>query len=90
MRLDKFLQVSRLVKRRALAAALAEKGRVQINGRRAKPATTVNPGDRLEITYGSSRLVATVARVPEGNVRAGDAATLYEVVERAGADEFRL
>lgn len=88
MRLDKFLQLSRLVKRRALAAALAEGGRVHLNGRRAKPSTPVSPGDRLEITYGSSRLAATIVRVPEGNVPAAAAAGLYQVVERTGGDDW--
>jgi len=54
MRLDKFLQVSRLVKRRTLAHTLCEAGRVRINGAAAKPAASVRLGDVITISRGDA------------------------------------
>ncbi|MGH2349690.1 MAG: RNA-binding S4 domain-containing protein [bacterium] len=65
MRLDKFLQISRLVKRRAIAGALCGKGRVRVNGNPAKASAAVNVGDVITIAFGDSRLVAKVLSVPE-------------------------
>ena len=66
MRLDKFLQVSRLVKRRALANSLCHAGRVTVNGRAAAPAAPVRPGDVLAIDMGMRRLRARVLVIPAG------------------------
>ena len=84
MRLDKFLKVSRLVKRRTLAKQVCDQGRVQINGRIAKASTDVSPGDRLLISIGRRHLEIKVVAVSE-TVRAADAEKLYEVV----AEEYR-
>ncbi|MBM3450132.1 MAG: RNA-binding S4 domain-containing protein [Armatimonadetes bacterium] len=86
MRLDKFLQTSRLVKRRTIADAMCSNGRVRVNGQTAKPATAVKVGDRIEIEYRGRRLTATVRAVPEGAVRAAEAASLVEVTERTHVD----
>lgn len=64
MRLDKFLQVSRLVKRRTLANRLCGAGRVTVNGRRAEPAATVRAGDIIEVETGDRRVRARVRDVP--------------------------
>lgn len=64
VRLDKFLQVSRLVKRRALANRLCDAGRVTINGRRAEPAAPVRPGDVIEFETGDQHIRARVRDVP--------------------------
>lgn len=64
MRLDKFLQLSRLVKRRTVAHALCAAGRVRLNGLDAKPASAVGAGDVITITYGDRRVVAKVLAVP--------------------------
>jgi ribosomal 50S subunit-recycling heat shock protein len=66
VRLDKFLQVSRLVKRRALANRLCGAGRVTVNGRRAEPATAVRAGDVIEVETGDRRVRARVRDVPAG------------------------
>lgn len=66
MRLDKFLQSSRLVKRRAMANRLCDAGRVTLNGRRAKPAAEVEVGDLVEVNFGPRQLVVKVLRLPEG------------------------
>lgn len=52
MRLDKFLKVSRLIKRRPLAKSFCDAGRIQLNGRTAKAGSEVKPGDLLEINFG--------------------------------------
>jgi ribosomal 50S subunit-recycling heat shock protein len=76
MRLDKFLQLSRLIKRRALANAFCDGGHVQVNGRPAKAATAVAPGDVLRLDFGQRVRTVRVLAVPE---RPGPAAEpLYE------------
>lgn len=80
MRLDKFLKVSRLIKRRTLAKDVSEAGRVALNGRVAKPSTEVKPGDILEIGFGAKQLKAEILEVRE-NVRAEEAQNLYKVIE---------
>ena len=64
MRLDKFLQVSRLVRRRTLANRLCDAGRVTVNGRRAEPADAVRAGDVIEVEVGDRRVRARVRDVP--------------------------
>ena len=66
MRLDKFLQVSRLVKRRTMANRFCDAGRVTHNGHRAKPAADVRSGDVLSVNFGMRRIAVRVLRVPEG------------------------
>ncbi len=65
MRLDKYLKVSRIVKRRALAQQLCDGGHVTRNGRTAKPSTNVEVGDVLEINFGSRKLTVQVAALAE-------------------------
>jgi len=64
VRLDKFLQVSRLIKRRALANRLCDAGRVTVNGRRAAPAAQVRTGDIIGVEVGDQRIRARVREVP--------------------------
>ncbi|MGI6588141.1 MAG: RNA-binding S4 domain-containing protein [Peptococcia bacterium] len=80
MRLDKFLKVSRLIKRRTLAKEITNAGRVSLNGRVAKPGTEVNPGDILEIGFGSRQIKVEVLEVKD-NVRADEAKNLYKIIE---------
>ncbi|MGZ4134456.1 MAG: RNA-binding S4 domain-containing protein [Tumebacillaceae bacterium] len=60
MRLDKFLKVSRLIKRRTLAKEVCDQGRIQINGRPAKASTKVAAGDTLTVTFGTKIVEARV------------------------------
>lgn len=60
LRLDKFLKVSRLLKRRTLAKDLADAGRIELNGRPAKPSTEVKPGDRLVMRLGGREIQAEI------------------------------
>ncbi len=65
MRLDKFLQASRLVRRRALAHDLCAAGRVRLNGAPARPSSPVRAGDIITIAQGDRRVVARVRTVPD-------------------------
>src|SRR5690348_6302029 len=85
VRLDKFLQVSRLIKRRALANQLCDGGHVRRGERAARASAEVAPGDILEIDYGWRRLRVRVSAVPSGQVGKAAALELYEVL----ADERR-
>ena len=80
VRLDKFLKVSRLIKRRTLAKEVTNAGRILLNGRVAKPGSKVKPGDILEIGLGSRQTKVEVLEVKD-NVRANDAASLYKIME---------
>ncbi len=89
MRLDKFLKVSRIIKRRTLAKEVCDGDRVKINGRRAKAGTEVKPGDVIAIDFGRRQLTVEVLQVRE-NVRAAEARELYEVKEERFKEESLL
>lgn len=79
MRLDKFLKVSRIIKRRTVANEACDGGRVTVNGRTAKASAEVRVGDVLEIAFGSNTLKAEVLKVSE-TVRKDAAAQMYRVI----------
>lgn len=80
MRLDKFLKVSRLIKRRTLAKEVADKGRISINGQQAKASSNVKVGDTLEIRFGQKLVTAKVNELQE-STKKEDAANMYEIVK---------
>ncbi len=65
MRLDKYLKVTRIVKRRTLAQQLCDGGHVTKNGRTAKPSTNIDVGDILEINFGARKMTVQVAALAE-------------------------
>ncbi|WP_018131763.1 RNA-binding S4 domain-containing protein [Effusibacillus pohliae] len=79
MRLDKFLKVSRLIKRRTLAKEVCEQGRIRINGRPSKASSEVKAGDVLTITFGTKIVEVKVNTVAE-HASKEQAADLYTVV----------
>ncbi|PSR30480.1 MAG: RNA-binding protein [Sulfobacillus benefaciens] len=79
MRIDKFLKVSRLIKRRTIAKEVCDAGKVRVNGKVVKAGHEVSVGDRIDIQWGSRALNIEVLEVRE-NVAAKDAATLYREV----------
>ena len=81
MRLDKFLKVSRLIKRRTVANEVSDMGRVFVNGKPAKPAKQIKENDIIEIEYATRTTKAKVLKVPTGNVSIQQAQELYEIVE---------
>lgn len=76
MRLDKFLKVSRLIKRRTVANEACDNARVSINGRPAKASYDVKVGDVLQIQFGARAVTVEVLQVSE-NVRKDDAVGMY-------------
>lgn len=79
MRVDKFLKVSRIVKRRTVANQICSQGRVTINGRVAKPGSEVAPGDKLEIQFGEDVKSYEILDVSE-HVSKGDATGMYRII----------
>ena len=79
MRLDKYLKVSRLIKRRTVANEACDNGRISVNGRVVKASYEVKPGDRIEIALGE-RTVAVEVLVVADNVRKDDAVTMYKEI----------
>lgn len=79
MRLDKFLKVSRLIKRRTLAKEVADQGRIMINGQAAKASSTVKVEDELTIRFGQKVVTVKINELKE-TTKKEDAANLYTVV----------
>ena len=81
MRLDKYLKVSRLIKRRTVANEVSDKGKILVNGNVAKPSKLIKEGDIITIERGKTPMSVKVVKVPENNVSVQEAPTLYEVIE---------
>ena len=81
MRFDKFLKVSRLIKRRTVANTVSEMGRILVNGNSAKPAKQLKVGDIIEIEYSNRVEKVEVLVVPTGNVSVQEASSLYKIIE---------
>lgn len=79
MRLDKFLKVSRLIKRRTVANEACDSGRVEVNGKVARASYDVKAGDKITISFGARPITVVVKEVKE-TVAKNDACTLYEQV----------
>ncbi len=79
MRLDKFLKVSRLIKRRTVANEACDNARISVNGRPAKASYDVKVGDKISIPFGQRTLCVEVLCVQD-NVRKDDAALLYREI----------
>ena len=79
MRLDKYLKVSRIIKRRTVANEAAGAGRVSINGKTGKPSSEVKEGDTLDLLLGGRHLLVRVESLKE-SVKKEDAAAMYTVL----------
>lgn len=79
MRLDKFLKVSRVIKRRTVANDACSSGRVRCNGRSAKAGTQVNAGDKIEIAFGDKTFSFVIKSVQETSKK-DEAALMYEII----------
>lgn len=80
MRLDKYLKVSRIIKRRTVANEACDAGRVSVNGNVQRASYNVKVGDILEISFGTKLFKARVTEISE-TVRKDDAASMYTVIE---------
>ena len=80
MRVDKFLKVSRLIKRRTVAHDACEESRIYVNGKEAKPGKDIKVGDEIRIAFGNSEVKVKVLATPD-HIGKEDASSLYEVIE---------
>lgn len=81
MRLDKFLKVSRLIKRRTVANEVSDTGRVMVNGNPAKPAKQLKENDIITIEYANRTVKAKVLKIPTVNVSIQESSSLYELLD---------
>ena len=79
MRLDKYLKISRLIKRRTVACEACEQGKVTLNGKVAKPSADVKAGDEIAVTFGEKTVQVRVVQVKEHALKA-DASDLYTIL----------
>ena len=80
MRLDKYLKVSRIIKRRTVAKEACDGGRVKINDKVAKAGTEVKEGDIIEISFAQRKILARILHIAE-HVRKENAEAMYEILE---------
>lgn len=83
MRVDKYLKVSRILKRRSVSKELADNHRIEVNGKVVKPAYDVKVNDEIGITFGNRKIVVRVLDVSEVKKKE-DAKSSYEII----SDEF--
>jgi len=86
MRLDKYLKVSRIIKRRTVAKEVCSAGRIKINGRPAKAGSEVVVGDKLEIAFGGKVMEAEILQVAE-TARAEAAGEMYRIIKETRTDQ---
>lgn len=84
MRLDKFLKVSRIIKRRTVAKEMCERGLVTVNSRPAKAGNVLKPGDVVCVQFGTRRRVEFEVLKLENNVPAKQAGELYRIIGDGG------
>ena len=80
MRIDKYLKVSRLIKRRTVATEACNSGRITVNGKVAKSSTDVKEGDVIVIGFGEKQTKVRVLKIVEF-IKADEASTMFEAVE---------
>lgn len=79
MRLDKFLKISRIIKRRPVAKEVADKGRIKVNGVLAKSSTDLKLNDHIEIRFGNKLLTVRVLEMKD-STKKEDALSMYEII----------
>ena len=80
MRLDKYLKVSRIIKRRTVSKDIISFGQVFLNDKKAKPSTNVNIGDKITLTLGEKLITIEVLSIND-KVKKDEAYTLYKIIE---------
>jgi ribosomal 50S subunit-recycling heat shock protein len=88
LRLDKFLKVSRIIKRRTLAKEVADKGRITVNGNIAKASTVIKVGDVLSIRFGQKVITLKVDNLQE-TIKKEEATNLYTIVKEEKIEEIK-
>jgi len=82
MRLDKWLKVSRVIKRRTVANEACDKDKIIVNNKVAKASTTLKVGDVIKIGLGNKLTTIEVLKIPEGNVSTQDSKDLYNIISQ--------
>ena len=80
MRLDKFLKVSRIIKRRTIAKEVSDKGRIAVNGRQAKSSTEVKVGDEMTIQFGNKTLELRIDKIVD-TTKKDEAQEMYTLIK---------
>ncbi len=80
MRIDKFLKVSRILKRRTLAQQACDKGKVYVNGKEVKPSHRIKPDDIVELQFTGGAVKFRILQIKE-TVKKDEAVSLYEIME---------
>ena len=80
MRLDKFLKVSRLIKRRTVANKVSDQGRVYVNNVIAKPSKQLKEGDIITIVQAETQIKVRIIKIPLANVSVQESSSLYEII----------
>lgn len=80
MRLDKFLKVSRIIKRRTIAKEIADNGRIEVNNSLAKASTNLEEGDIISIQFGNKLLIVKVLEL-NSSTKKEDAQNMFEIIE---------
>lgn len=86
MRLDKYLKVSRIIKRRPVAKEVADKGRIKINGVLAKSSTDLKVNDQIEVRFGNKVLTVKVLEMLD-STKKEDASKMYEIISETRIEE---
>lgn len=87
MRLDKFLKVSRIIKRRTVAKSIADQGRILINDKQAKSSSSVSAGDVLTIKFGNKTEKVKINKVIETTKKA-EAEQMYSIIDEQYAHDY--
>ena len=87
MRLDKFLKVSRIIKRRSVAKEIADQGRILVNDLPAKSSTKVKAGDTLTIKFGNKTETVKINQIVE-TTKKSEAEDMYDIVDETYAEDF--
>ncbi|BAP84978.1 RNA-binding S4 domain-containing protein [Paucilactobacillus hokkaidonensis JCM 18461] len=88
MRLDKFLKVSRIIKRRSVAKEISDQGRITINGNNAKSSSNVSVDDQLIIKFGNKTETVKILRIVE-TTKKDEAEQMYEIIDESYKEDFR-
>lgn len=86
MRIDKFLKVSRLIRRRTLAKEVADQGRVEINGQVAKASSTVKVGDEIAVRFGQKIVTVRVDMI-KNTTKKEEAESMYTILSEEAVQE---
>lgn len=86
MRLDKYLKVSRIIKRRPVAKEVADKGRIKVNGVLAKSSTDLKVNDQIEVRFGNKVLTVKVLEMLD-STKKEDASKMYEIISKTRIEE---